>query len=221
MVLDNYRRSVDWWLQPLARALRHIHPDVFTWTSLGIAAAGGLLFWASDSSPLGLALLAGAFVCVGLNSILDLLDGQVAKIAGLTSPRGDYLDHSVDRFSDAAFLVGIAVSPWSLHPAIGVAAVAATLLASYMGTQAQAVGLRRHYGGLLGRADRMVLMLAGPLVQLAWNGFWKRGDVVLAGLHTSFLELLLAYFAVMGAVTTVQRFGAGLRGFDGKGQLRP
>lgn len=219
MVLDNYRRSLDWWLVPLSRTLRHIHPDVFTWTSLAFAFLGGALFWASDASPTGLALLMLAFVCVGLNAILDLVDGKVAKLAGLTSPRGDFLDHSVDRFSDAAFIVGIGLSPWTPHPSIAIAAVAATLLASYMGTQAQAVGLKRHYGGLLGRADRMVLMLAAPLAQFVWHTAGG-GTVVLVGQPTSFLEVVLLYFAVMGFFTTAQRFVASLKGFGPGGQLR-
>ncbi|MHB8634212.1 MAG: CDP-alcohol phosphatidyltransferase family protein [Thermoplasmatota archaeon] len=210
MVLDNYRSSLNWWLVPLAKALRHIHPDVFTWLSLIFAVAGGVLFWQSSPTAVGLALLMGAWVCVLLNSVFDLLDGQVAKITGQASARGDYLDHSVDRFSDSALLVGIGLSPWA-RPTIALAAVAGTLLASYMGTQAQAVGLRRHYGGILGRADRMVLLLAAPLVQFYWNGPLGRGPLGGGGWPTSFLEWVLVYFAVLGLFTTVQRFVSSLR----------
>ncbi len=39
---------------------------------------------------------------------------------------------------------------------IGVFALTGVLMASYLGTQAQAVGVGRYYGGLLGRSDRSV-----------------------------------------------------------------
>lgn len=218
LVLDNYRSTLDWWLVPIAKLLRRVEPDTFTWLSLFMAVAGGVLFWRSGPTHNGILLLLGAWVCVGLNSVLDLLDGKVAKMTGKATPRGDFLDHAVDRFSDAAFILGIAFSPWA-NESIGLAALAGTLLTSYMGTQAQAVGLKRNYGGLLGRADRMVLLLVAPLVQAWWS--WSHGrDIIVFGLHTTFLEVLLAYFAIVGVFTTVQRFVASLRGFGADGKIK-
>ncbi len=218
MVLDNYRRSNDWWLVPLAKVFGAVRPDTITWLSLVAAAAGGILFWQSGSDRQGILVLMLAWIAVGLNSILDLLDGKVAHMTGRTTVRGDYLDHCVDRFSDTALLVGLAFSPWA-NTGIGLAAVVGTLLTSYMGTQAQAVGLRRNYSGFLGRADRMVLLLATPLWQAVWTTS-ERGDLVLGAWTTNWLELLLAYFAVVGAITTIQRFVGGLRGFGRDGNIK-
>jgi len=217
-MLDNHRAVLDVWLDPLAALFRRVHPDVFTWLSLLFAVLGGVLFWlSSPASSLGVTILLAAFCCVGLNSILDLLDGKVAKLAGKASARGDFLDHALDRASDVALLTGIAVSPWA-HVGLGLFAVAGTLLASYMGTQAQAVGFRRHYGGILGRADRMVLLLAVPLVEyfaheLSWPRPWT---AALPGgfAFRSLLDIMLAYFAVMGVATAIQRFVATLRGLS-------
>lgn len=213
MVLDRHRTVLDVWLQPLARLFRRVHPDVFTWLSLVAAVAAGVLFWLSSPTRDGLTLLLAAFACVGVNSILDLLDGKVAKLSGRASPRGDFLDHAVDRASDVAILVGIAFSPW-VHQAWGILAVAGTLMASYMGTQAQAVGLKRHYGGFLGRADRMVLLLVVPVAEffvrsLGWPQPWTAQMGPLQFL--SLLDLMLAYFAIMGFATAAQRFVSVLR----------
>lgn len=214
MVLDNYRTTLDWWLVPLAKGFRRVPPDVFTWASLAVAVLGGIAFWKSDASAVGLRLLLVAWACVLLNSVLDLLDGKVAKLTGKATPRGDYLDHAVDRFSDTLFLLGLAFSPW-VRLEVGVLALVFTLLTSYMGTQAQAVGLRRNYGGLLGRADRMVLLLVVPVAQYVWvmRGYALPWSV-------SLLEAVMAYFALMGLLTTVQRFVAGLRGFGADGKVR-
>jgi archaetidylinositol phosphate synthase len=214
MVLDNYRTTLDWWLVPLAKALRRVHPDVFTWASLAVAALGGIAFWKSDATDTGLRLLLVAWACVLINSVLDLLDGKVAKLTGKATPRGDYLDHAVDRFSDVFFLLGLAFSGW-VRIEIGLFALLGTLLTSYMGTQAQAVGLKRNYTGLLGRADRMVLLLIVPVAQWLWT--MKDYDLPW---FVSLLEAVMAYFALMGLLTTVQRFVAGLRGFGADGQVR-
>ena len=218
MVLDKHRWVLDVWLVPLAKLFRRVHPDVFTWLSLVAAIAGGFLFWRSGPAPSGLNVLLLAFVCVGLNSILDMLDGKVAKLSGLASPRGDFLDHAVDRVSDVAFLAGIAFSPWA-HEGLGIFAISGTLLASYMGTQAQAVGLKRHYGGILGRADRMVLLLCVPVAEyfvqaLGWPQPWTAS--IGGWRFLSLFDLMMAYFAVMGTATATQRFVSILRGLTPK-----
>ncbi|MGB0653341.1 MAG: CDP-alcohol phosphatidyltransferase family protein [Thermoplasmatota archaeon] len=215
MVLDNYRSTLDWWLVPLAKLLRRIHPNHITWVSLLCAIAGGIAFWQSGPDQLGWLWLASGMVVA--NGVLDVLDGKIAVMTGRTSPKGDYLDHAIDRFSDVCFLGGLAFSPW-VDLRIGLAAIVFTLLTSYLGTQAQAVGIGRNYGGLLGRADRMVLMMVIPPLQ---------AGLTAAGVTTSWepwppslLEALLAYFAVVGFITTVQRFAGGLRAFDETGQLK-
>lgn len=216
MVLDRHRSRLDWWLVPLARTLRHVHPDVFTWTSLVAALAGGIAFWRSGPDSVG--LLWAGWALVLTNSVLDLLDGKVAVMTGKASPKGDYLDHAIDRFSDTAFLLGLAFSPW-VRVEVGVMALVFTLLTSYLGTQAQAVGIGRNYGGLLGRADRMAMLwIVPPLTAILAAGDQAR--FTLAQISTTPLELMLAYFALIGLVTTVQRFLTGLRGFDEKGKVR-
>jgi len=100
---------------------------------------------------------------------------------------------------------GLALSTWC-RPSIGLLALVGVLLTSYMGTQAQAVGLKRDYSGLLGRADRLVLLMIFPLLQhillrtptqLPWG--------------TTVLELVLIYFAVVGNFTAIQRFYSTLK----------
>ncbi len=217
MVLDRHRRVLDWWLVPLSRLFVKVHPDVFTWLSLLCAFGAGTLFALAPLGEDGILWMLGAFVCVGLNSIFDLMDGKIANMTGKASPRGDFLDHAVDRFSDVLMLGGLALGKY-VHIQIGLAALAATLLTSYLGTQAQAVGLRRNYGGLLGRADRMVLLLAVPLLEALWA--WKHWEQPWQPQARSFLDLLLYYFAVVGGLTMVQRFVSSLRAFDEDGQLK-
>ncbi len=217
MVLDKRRHWLDWWLEPLAGALRHVNPDRFTWTALVAALVGGFAFYRSGPDAVGLLWLGWAMVLT--NSVLDLLDGKIARMTDQCTPKGDYLDHAIDRFSDVLFVGGIALSGWA-DVRVGMAAVVFTLLTSYMGTQAQAVGIGRNYGGLLGRADRMVLLLVVPVAQatvgvrLGWDA------LTLGPWTTSLLGWMLAYFALVGFLTTAQRFWMGYRSFGEDGQVK-
>ncbi len=220
MVLDKQRHRLDWWLVPLAKGLRNVNPNTFTWLSLVAALVGGYAFYRSGPGEPGIFWLLGGWALLITNSVLDLLDGKVAKMTGKQTAKGDYLDHAIDRFSDVAFLSGIALSGWVDHIEVGLAAIVFTLLTSYLGTQAQAVGIGRNYGGLLGRADRMVLLILIPVVEYVSHLYgltYLADDVSWAA---SYLEITLWYFAVVGLLTTIQRFAGGLAGFDENGAVK-
>ena len=203
----------------MAKALRGVHPNTFTWFSLAAAILGGYAWYMSGPGEPGVYLLMAGWAALIINSVLDLLDGKVATMTGKASPKGDYLDHAIDRFSDAAFLIGLGFSAWA-RLEIAVFALVFTLLTSYLGTQAQAVGIGRNYGGLLGRADRMVLLIIVPLVEYFSHlyGWTYLPDRI--GWASSYIELTLWYFAAVGLLTTVQRFVGGLGAFDADGQLK-
>jgi archaetidylinositol phosphate synthase len=217
VVLDQHRDRLDWWLVPLARSLRHVNPNTITWISLVAALTGGIAFWQSGPDRLWPLAIAAAMVIT--NGILDVLDGKVATMTGRATPKGDYLDHAIDRFADVAFIGGIAFSGFG-RVEVGLAALAFTLLTSYLGTQAQAIGMPRNYAGLLGRADRMVLMMTVPWLQLLWVIMDLPWPDTLAAYTPSLLDAMLLYFAIVGAITTVQRFVSGLRGFGPDGQVK-
>ncbi|HWR28149.1 MAG TPA: CDP-alcohol phosphatidyltransferase family protein, partial [Candidatus Thermoplasmatota archaeon] len=141
--------------------------------------------------------------------LFDAIDGKVAKLTNKASARGDFLDHVLDRYADVFMVGALALSSWC-RPPIGLLAIVGVLLTSYMGTQAQAIGHRRDYSGLLGRADRLVLLIIFPIVQ----HFVLRSSLQLPWDFT-ILELVLVYFAVVGNITAIQRFFVTLRWFRG------
>ncbi len=130
-------------------------------------------------------------------------------MTGKASKRGDYVDHVLDRYSDVLMVGAIAVSAWC-NTVLGLLALVGVLLTSYMGTQAQAVGVGRNYRGLLGRADRLVLLIVAPLAQyvLMANGM-VRFDV--SPYSLSAFEVVMIWFAVVGNLTAVQRAVQGFR----------
>ncbi|MHB8603932.1 MAG: CDP-alcohol phosphatidyltransferase family protein [Thermoplasmatota archaeon] len=203
MVLEQLRgRSTDPFFDPMTRAMRRLGltPNGLTLLSLVFAVAGAVVVLLTPRASPSMLILFGAFAAIA--AILDGLDGRLARLTNASSRRGDYLDHVVDRYSDLVLVVGIALSAWG-DVRLGLAALAGVFLTSYMGTQAQALGLGRDYAGFLGRADRLVLTITAAVLDAAFATFaWP------LPFGWTFLRILLLYFAVVGNITALQRFAS-------------
>jgi archaetidylinositol phosphate synthase len=192
---------VEPFLEPMARALIKVDPKTISLIALILAALAGACLYLSPGQ--WEVLLPVAALLIIISGFLDALDGKVARLVGKSGRRGDFLDHVLDRYADVFMIGGVAVSAWC-HPLLGISAIIGVLLTSYMGTQAQAVGVGRMYTGLLGRADRVVILFLASIVQwilMFFNGGWF--DVW--GWEVSVLGMAMLYFAVVGNLTAVQR----------------
>jgi len=161
MVADDYREFGTKILNPIARNIP-LNPMGISLLSLFTALAAGYSFFIADLDNKEWLLLGSLMVF--LTAVLDALDGIVARMRDLSTKRGDLVDHTLDRVADIIILGGIALGPL-VDTTIGFSAIIGVLMLSYMGTQAQAVGAGREYAGLLGRADRLVVMAMIPVVQ--------------------------------------------------------
>lgn len=199
MTLDRLRPVASRAMEPFVAASVRLGltPDGISVVSLLFAVAAGVAYF--FASPGGVLYLAGA-VFVFLNGWLDLLDGAVARETNVASPAGDLLDHVVDRYADIVIVAGLAGGTGRYG--LGFAAVTGVVMTSYLGTQAQAVGLDRVYGGLVGRADRLALV-GLVTVAAAFTTLTLRGLTPVA--------LLLVFFAVVGHFTAFQRFYYAMR----------
>jgi CDP-diacylglycerol--glycerol-3-phosphate 3-phosphatidyltransferase/archaetidylinositol phosphate synthase len=154
------------YLEPMARTTADagISPNTVSALSLVFAALSGLLFYYSGLEPgSGPLLVLAAGLMVALNSLLDAMDGVMARYLGTSSPKGDFLDHVIDRYADSFIICGIFFGghvQWQ----IGVMTIVGVLITSYLGTQAQALNLGRYYGGIIGRADRLILIILATVV---------------------------------------------------------
>lgn len=183
-------------LRPIEDVLveRGIHPDAITLAALGLSVGGGLAFTVSGSHPA--LLLAAPIVAIG-RTALNALDGLVAKRTGTARPRGEVLNEFSDRLADVALLGGIAVSGL-VDGRLAAATIVAVLLSSYLGVLSKAAGGPRQYGGVMGKADRMILLaVAGPVAALT------DAHAVI----TAFVAMVLA-----GAAITVGQRGVATHG---------
>jgi CDP-diacylglycerol--glycerol-3-phosphate 3-phosphatidyltransferase len=104
-------------------------------------------------------------------SLLDILDGALARAGGKTTPFGAFVDSTTDRVSEGFMLTAIAyVLATHHHPvfvAVAMAGVAGSFLVSYTRAKAEALGLRGDVG-IGSRAERVVVITAG-LVLAPWG----------------------------------------------------
>ncbi|MES3162468.1 MAG: CDP-alcohol phosphatidyltransferase family protein [Halorubrum sp.] len=193
MTLDRYRSVADRLLTPWVSAAVKLglSPDQVSLLAFVAALLAAGAFAVAEP----VSYVAGG-VLVLLNGWLDLVDGALARERGTDSKGGDLLDHVLDRYADIAIIAGFTVGIDAY--ALGFLAVTGVLMTSYLGTQIQAVGIGREYGGLLGRADRLALMGAVGIVAAVYP------DPIVG--DYSVVALLLVLFAAVGHLTALQRF---------------
>jgi archaetidylinositol phosphate synthase len=197
LVLDSYRGEADRILSPAAKRLSKINPNHLSVASLVFALLAGVFF---ATEPLHFLLIAA--VLVALNGLFDALDGKVARLSAKESKRGDFVDHVIDRYADVFILAGIAIGSYC-SVFVGLFAIVGVMLSSYMGTQAQALGLRREYRGILGRADRLALLIVIPILQYVFD--FMNGELSRDLFGYSIIGWMMIYFGIAGNITAVQR----------------
>jgi CDP-diacylglycerol--glycerol-3-phosphate 3-phosphatidyltransferase len=147
-----------------------ITPNVLTATGVSLCLAAAILVPFEDHGKLLFFWLAAGTFVVG--SLLDILDGALARVGGKTTPFGAFIDSTTDRVGEGAMLAAIALvfarhgKDWAV--VLAVAAVVGSFLVSYTRARAEALGLRGDVG-LGSRAERVVLITAG-LIFAPWGG---------------------------------------------------
>jgi len=176
-------------IQPIVLKLGDLDPSILTWTSLLVSIVGFYMLAIAEMDTNGSLMIILAVILVLVAGVLDALDGALARHQGTDGPYGDFLDHTIDRIVDVGLLVAIGMNAaFVSNMSAGLAAGLLTLLGSYMGTQAQSVGLDRIYGGF-SRADRMIITLLGLLIAAmqAYTG----GTGIDMGSYHEYLQYIL------------------------------
>ena len=167
-----------------------VTPDALTVAGVGLCiVAAAVVYFEYRSEWL---FLAGAALFV-IGSILDILDGALARRRGTGTPFGAFLDSTVDRVGEGFMLGAIGLvlmragNEWGV--ALVFAAVAGSFLVSYTRAKAEALGLQGDVG-IGSRAERVVVITAG---------------LVLAPLHEVLLPATMALLTATAWITVVQR----------------
>ena len=157
MVLNKYRPAVRKYLEALVRPLAKagLTPNQLTITGLAISLIGAYFFALGSQRAAALILLFG--------SLVDALDGTLARLTGKTSRFGAFLDSTSDRISDGAILFGIACGKlvgWE----IAFITLIGAYLVSYERCRAELAGSGTLAVGIAERAERLIILIAFALM---------------------------------------------------------
>jgi CDP-diacylglycerol---glycerol-3-phosphate 3-phosphatidyltransferase len=155
-------------------ARTRVTPNALTTAGVLLCTAAAILIPFEDRNQFVVYWLAAALFIVG--SILDILDGALARQSDRATPFGEFLDSISDRASEGFVLAAIALvfahAGDDVSVVFCVAAVAGSFLVSYARAKAELIGLKGDVG-IGSRAERVVVISAGlilaPLgVPLQW-----------------------------------------------------
>ncbi|HTQ48746.1 MAG TPA: CDP-alcohol phosphatidyltransferase family protein [Polyangiaceae bacterium] len=150
-------------------ARTRVTPNALTVAGVSLCLAAAVLVSFENRNQLLFYWLGAALFVVG--SVLDILDGALARAGGKSTPFGAFLDSTTDRVGEGAMLAAIALvfarSGDDTAVVLTVVAVAGSFLVPYTRARAEALGLRGDVG-LGSRAERVVVITAG-LVLAPWG----------------------------------------------------
>jgi phosphatidylinositol phosphate synthase len=165
---DGARRIASRSMTGLART--RVTPSMLTTAGVSLCIVASVLVYFEYRNE-WLFFWAGSIVFV-LGSLLDILDGALARAGGKATPFGAFLDSTTDRIGEAFMLGAIAVAFFrdgnETAFLFTFAALAGSFLVSYTRSKAETLGLKGDVG-IGSRAERVVVISVG-LAVAPWGG---------------------------------------------------
>ncbi|WP_202318770.1 CDP-alcohol phosphatidyltransferase family protein [Archaeoglobus neptunius] len=125
-----------------------------------------------------------AAILVMISSICDLLDGALARTAGMKTDFGAYLDSVTDRYVDVLLFISLGI--YGVDWVVIAAALSGALLVSYTRARAENV-IPKCDVGIAERSERLLILLIGML--------------------TGYIYEAVLVIAVLSHITAVHRVG--------------
>ncbi|MGD9381913.1 MAG: CDP-alcohol phosphatidyltransferase family protein [Candidatus Thorarchaeota archaeon] len=212
-------------MMPVGRALAKtgITPNMITGLTLLVALVSAYFFFLGD-------LIVG-FLLMLLTVVMDMFDGAVARAADLGTKFGATFDHTLDRYAEFLFILGLMMGPtvmtpvtwWAIAPGEsylpwfwGIFALFGMIMASFSRAKAESVGGMENCSvGIAERQEKLILTFAGILLLALpstniWLDFLALLPVAAMDLFvtlemTNILTLCVAIVGILSHITVIQR----------------
>ncbi len=136
-----------------------ITPNIISWFGFLLALAATTLIINENTFTAGFVVLVAGF--------FDILDGGLARLTNRVTLFGGILDSTLDRFSEAAILIGMMVLFIQRQSTSGILlagiALLTSLMVSYIKARAEAAGLECKVG-IFTRTERVIILALGLLL---------------------------------------------------------
>ena len=189
---DGARRLAATSVGGLART--RVTPNALTASGVALCLAAAVLVYFEYRDEILFFWLGGVVFVVG--SLLDILDGALARASGKSTPFGAFVDSTMDRVGEGFMLGAIALvfhrEDNEIALAAAFAALGGSFLVSYARSKAEGLGLKGDVG-IGSRAERVTVIAVG--LALAPWGFLPWAIYVLAA---------TAWFTVLQRILSVR-----------------
>ena len=168
-----------------------VTPNALTAAGVALCVVGSVLVFFEYRHEVLFFWLGGLAFVVG--SILDILDGALARAGGKQTPFGGFLDSTLDRVGEGLVIGAIALvfmrDGQELALALALAALGGSFLVPYARAKAEGLGVKGDVG-LGSRAERVTVIAAG-LALAPWGVLpWAIGVLAAAAWFTVLQRIL-------------------------------
>ena len=153
-MLNNLRGTLRPALEKVGKgfAATGLSPNFWTVVGLVIALSSAVVYGMGVEFGL---IIGGILLLV--SGFFDMVDGQVARVTGKTSKKGEYLDSMFDKISEVAIFLGILVGGYA-EPYIVLLAITLSLLVSYARAKSDLINIKLQGIGIGERAERLLVI---------------------------------------------------------------
>ncbi len=223
-MLGSLRERYQRVMMPVGKALARtgITPNMITGLTVLVALVSAWFFALGD-------LIVGLLFMI-LTVVMDMFDGAVARASGLVSKFGATFDHTLDRYAEFLFMLGLMLGPitivtipWWPYSAgdsfipwfWGFFTLFGMIMASFTRAKAESVGgMKSCTVGIAERQEKLILTIAGILLLAIpstniWIDFLSLFppllDFFLLLDITNILTLCIAVVGILSHITVAQR----------------
>ena len=153
-MLNNLRETLQPALEKLGKgfATTGLSPNFWTVVSLIVALSAAVVY----GMGIEFGLIIGGILLL-VSGFFDMVDGQVARVTGKTSKKGEYLDSMFDKISEVAIFLGILVGGYA-EPYLVLLAITLSLLVSYARAKSDLINIKLQGIGIGERAERLLVI---------------------------------------------------------------
>ena len=153
-MLNNLRGTLRPALEKVGKgfAATGLSPNFWTVVGLVIALSSAVVYGMGVEFGL---IIGGILLLV--SGFFDMVDGQVARVTGKTSKKGEYLDSMFDKMSEVAIFLGILVGGYA-EPYVVLLAITLSLLVSYARAKSDLINIKLQGIGIGERAERLLVI---------------------------------------------------------------
>lgn len=154
LVLNNLRATLRPTLEKIGKGFASTGLSANFWTCVGLGFA--LVSAVVYGMGVEFGLIIGGILLL-VSGFFDMVDGQVARVTGKTSKKGEYLDSMFDKIAEVAIFLGILIGGYA-EPYLVLLAITLSLLVSYARAKSDIINIKLQGIGIGERAERLLVI---------------------------------------------------------------